>query len=85
MLKEVKLMMNSNKRSEITKKQLPLLLKPEDFLKKTLNNTDLSYKRDLNSLLTRMLSISSKSIYMKVQEEFPNSSTRKVLPKSSRS
>ena len=76
-------MMNSNKRSEITKKPQPSLLKPEDFSKKILNNMDHSSRRELNLPLIKKLSISSKSIYTKVPEEFQNSNTKRVSLKSS--
>ena len=78
-------MTNSNKKSEITKKPPQSLLKLEDFSKRTLNNTDPSSRRELNSLLIKRPSISSKNIYMKEPEEFPNSSTKRVSLKSSRS
>ena len=85
MPKEVTPTTSSNKRSETTRRPLPSSLKPEDFSKKTLNSTDHSYRRELNSPLIKRPSTSSKSIYTKVLEESPNSSTRRALLKSSRS
>jgi hypothetical protein len=85
MLNEVKLMMNSNKRLEITRKLPPSSLKLEDFSKKILNNTDHSFKKDQNSLSIKMLLISSKNICMKELEECLNLSTKRDFPKSSKS
>jgi len=85
MLKETKLMENSNRKSKITRKQPLSSLKPEDFSRTTLNSTDPSYRREQNTQSTRTLSISSKSTSMKAPEELLNSSTRKVSLKSSRS